>query len=393
MYVKRKLQSHLSRLAGQYPVVTVTGPRQSGKTTLCRRTFPKMAYVSLETPDVRAVAENDPRAFFERWPEAVIDEIQRVPDLLSYIQGIVDETDQPGRFILTGSAQLELMESVTQSLAGRTALLELLPFSYDEIHHRQGGDEPTLNDLLYTGLFPRIHDKGLNPTEACAFYTETYIQRDVRSILNIKDRSLFDTFLRLVAGQSGQLLNRTRLASDVGVAVNTISSWLSVLETGFVISFLRPHHANFRKRMTRSPKLYLVDSGLLCYLLGITEASQLASHPLRGAIFETFVVTELQKQACNRAARPALTFFRSSDGHEVDVLKAHGQSVWPIEIKSAATIRDRLADELKWYARLNPGARAGTIVYGGEESFPRTGFDILSFRAIERMDAESSGDL
>ena len=393
MYVKRKLQSHLSRLAGQYPVVTVTGPRQSGKTTLCRRTFPKMAYVSLETPDVRAVAENDPRAFFERWPEAVIDEIQRVPDLLSYIQGIVDETDQPGRFILTGSAQLELMESVTQSLAGRTALLELLPFSYDEIHHRQGGDEPTLNDLLYTGLFPRIHDKGLNPTEACAFYTETYIQRDVRSILNIKDRSLFDTFLRLVAGQSGQLLNRTRLASDVGVAVNTISSWLSVLETGFVVSFLRPHHANFRKRMTRSPKLYFVDTGLLCYLLGITEASQLASHPLRGAIFETFVVTELQKQACNRAARPALTFFRSSDGHEVDVLKAHGQSVWPIEIKSAATIRDRLADELKWYARLNPGARAGTIVYGGEESFPRTGFDILSFRAIERMDAESSGDL
>ena len=393
MYVKRKLQSHLSRLAGQYPVVTVTGPRQSGKTTLCRRTFPKMAYVSLETPDVRAVAENDPRAFFQRWPAAVIDEIQRVPDLLSYIQGIVDETDRPGRFILTGSAQLELMESVTQSLAGRTALLELLPFSYDEIHRRQAGDEPTLNDLLYTGLFPRIHDKGLNPTEACAFYTETYIQRDVRSILNIKDRSLFDTFLRLVAGQSGQLLNRTRLASDVGVAVNTISSWLSVLETGFVVSFLRPHHANFRKRMTRSPKLYLVDSGLMCYLLGITEASQLASHPLRGAIFETFVVTELQKQACNRAARPALTFFRSSDGHEVDVLKAHGQSVWPIEIKSAATIRDRLADELKWYARLNPGARAGTIVYGGEESFPRTGFDILSFRAIERMDAESSGDL
>ena len=393
MFIKRKLQSHLSRLAGQYPVVTVTGPRQSGKTTLCRKTFPEMAYVSLETPDVRALAENDPRAFFQRWPAAVIDEIQRVPDLLSYIQGIVDETDQPGRFILTGSAQLELMESVTQSLAGRTALLELLPFSYDEIYSPHGGAEPTLNDLLYTGLFPRIHDKGLNPTEAYAFYTETYIERDVRSILNIKDRSGFDTFLRLVAGQSGQLLNRTRLASDVGVAVNTISSWLSVLETGFVVSFLRPHHANFRKRMTRSPKLYLVDSGLMCYLLGITEASQLASHPLRGAIFETFAVSELQKQACNRAVRPALSFFRSSDGHEVDVLKAHGQSVWPVEIKSAATIRDRLADELKWYARLNPDARTGTIIYGGDENFPRTGFDILSFRAIEQMDAEGRGDL
>ena len=386
MFIKRKLQSHLSRLAGQYPVVTITGPRQSGKTTLCRKTFPEMAYVSLENPDVRAVAENDPRAFFQRWPAAVIDEIQRVPSLLSYIQGIVDETDRSGQFILTGSAQLELMESVTQSLAGRTALLELLPFSYDELYRRHADDEPTLNDLLYTGLFPRIHDKGLNPTEAYAFYTETYIERDVRSVLNIKDRSLFDTFLRLAAGQSGQLLNRARLADDVGVAVNTINSWLSVLETGFVVSFLRPHHANFRKRMTRSPKLYFVDTGLLCYLLGVTEASQLASHPLRGSIFETFVVGELRKHACNRAVRPALSFFRSSDGHEIDVLKGQGKSVWPIEIKSAATVRDRLADELKWYAKLNPDARAGTIIYGGEENFPRTGFDILSFRAIEQAE-------
>ena len=385
MFIKRKLQSHLVRLAGQYPVVTITGPRQSGKTTLCRKTFPQMDYVSLENPDVRAVAEDDPRAFFQRWPGAIIDEIQRVPGLLSYIQGIVDEADRPGQFILTGSAQLELMESVTQSLAGRTALLELLPFSYDELYARQSDDEPTLNDLMYTGLFPRIHDKGLNPTEAYAFYTETYIERDVRSILNIKDRSQFVTFLRLAAGQSAQLLNRTRLANDVGVAVNTISSWLSVLETGFVISFLRPHHANFRKRMTRSPKLYLVDTGLLCYLLGITEASQLASHPLRGSIFETFVVGELRKQACNSAVRPALSFFRSSDGHEIDVLKGQGRSVHPIEIKSAATIRDRLADELKWYANLNPDARNGTIIYGGEESFHRTGFDILSFRAIEQI--------
>jgi uncharacterized protein len=386
VFIKRKLQSHVSRLAGQYPVVTITGPRQSGKTTLCRKTFPEMAYVSLENPDVRAIAKDDPHAFFQRWPSAVIDEIQRVPSLLSYIQGIVDETDRAGQFILTGSAQLELMESVTQSLAGRTALLELLPFSYDELYPRHSDDEPTLNDLLYTGLFPRIHDKGLNPTEACAFYTETYIERDVRSVLNIKDRSLFDIFLRLVAGQSGQLLNRSRLADDVGVAVSTINSWLSVLETGFVISFLRPHHANFRKRMTRSPKLYFVDTGLLCYLLGVTEASQLASHPLRGSIFETFVVGELRKQACNRAVRPALSFFRSSDGHEVDVLKGQGKSVCPIEIKSAATVRDRLADGLKWYAKLNPDAQRGTIIYGGQESFPRTGFDILSFRAIEQLE-------
>ncbi|MGD9128363.1 MAG: ATP-binding protein [Planctomycetia bacterium] len=390
MTVPRTLQTKLAELAKQYPVVTITGPRQAGKTTLCKMVFPDMPYVSLENPDYRSIAADDPRAFFERWPTAIIDEIQRVPSLMSYIQGIVDESQSEGQFILTGSAQLELMESVTQSLAGRTALLKLFPFSYQECHTSEQFkvDDLSLDELLYKGMFPRIHDKNLNPTDAYAFYTETYIERDVRLILNLKDRSQFDTFLRLCAGRSGQVLNMTGLASDVGVSVNTIKSWLSVLETGFVISFLQPHQANYRKRLIKSPKLYMVDSGLMCYLLGITDASQLATHPLRGAIFETFVLSELQKQACNQGRRPRLFYFRSSDGHEVDVLIDKGITVKPLEIKSSATIRDSLADELKQYQKLNDQSEHGILVYGGDTDWPRTEFDALSFRSLHTLAAD-----
>ncbi|MBN1943781.1 MAG: ATP-binding protein [Phycisphaerae bacterium] len=387
MYIPRILESKLSRLAGQYPVVTITGPRQSGKTTLCKKVFPNMPYVSLEAPDHRALAQEDPRGFFARWPGAIIDEIQRVPSLLSYIQGIVDETPREGQFILTGSAQLELMESVTQSLAGRTALLKLYPFSLEELLECPGSSERRLklDELLYTGMFPRIHDKKLNPTEAHAFYTETYIERDVRSILQLKDRSLFATFLRLCAGRSAQVLNLTNLANDVGVSVNTIKSWLSVLETGFMISFLQPHHANYRKRLTKSPKLYFVDSGLMCYLLGITDAAQLATHPLRGAIFETFVVTELRKQAWNQGNRPRLFYYRTSDGHEVDVLIDKGETVKPVEIKSAITFRDSLTDELAFYGKLNPGAEKGVLIYGGDDDWPKSDANVLSYRSIHKL--------
>ena len=387
MTIPRTVQSKLSELSEQYPVVTITGPRQAGKTTLCKMVFPDMPYVSLENPDYRTIAEKDPRAFFKRWPTAIIDEIQRVPDLMSYIQGIVDETQREGQFILTGSAQLELMESVTQSLAGRTALLKLFPFSYAECYASEsfGPDDVSLDELLYKGMFPRIHDKKLNPTDAYAFYTETYLERDVRLILNLKDRSQFDTFLRLCAGRSGQLLNMTSLAGDVGVSVNTVKSWLSVLETGFAISFLRPHQANYRKRLIKSPKLYMVDCGLMCYLLGITDASQLAAHPLRGAIFETFVINELQKQAWNQGRRPRLFYFRSSDGHEVDVLIDKGTAVKPLEIKSSSTIRDSLADELRQYRKLNDQAERGVLVYGGDTDWPRTDFDVLSFRSLDNL--------
>lgn len=387
MYIPRILESKLSQLAGQYPVVTITGPRQAGKTTLCRKAFLDMPYVSLENPDHRIMAEKDPRSFFTRWPNAIIDEIQRVPDLMSYIQGIVDESQREGQFILTGSAQLELMDSVTQSLAGRTALLKLFPFSYDELREstKLTDESFRLDKLLYTGMFPRIHDKNLNSTEAYAYYTETYIERDVRSILHLKDRSLFATFLRLCAGRSGQVLNITNLANDVGVSVNTIKSWLSVLETGFMISFLQPHHANYRKRLIKSPKLYFLDSGLMCYLLGITDAAQLASHPLRGAIFETFIVTEMQKRSWNQGKRPRLFYFRTSDGHEVDVLIDKGNTVKPVEIKSAVTFRDSLADELAFYKKLNPHAEKGVLVYGSNDDWPKSDVNVLSYRSIHKL--------
>lgn len=388
MLIHRAIQPRLGALARQYPVVTVTGPRQSGKTTLCRMVFPEKPYVSLENPDHRALAQEDPRAFFDRWPEAIVDEIQRVPSLMSYIQGIVDETNRPGQFILTGSAQLELMESVTQSLAGRTALLKLMPFSYDELYGPTNPDpppEPDLDRLLFTGMFPRIHDRGLNPTDAYAFYTETYIERDVRSVLALKDRLQFDRFLRLCAGRSGQVLNMASLGSDVGVSANTIKSWLSVLETGFVVSFLQPHHKNYRKRLTKSPKTILMDSGLMCYLLGVTDAEQLASHPLRGAIFETFVIDELRKQAWNRGRRPRLSYFRSSDGREVDVLIDKGQTVAPVEVKSALTVRSELADGLRDFAKLADNAEKGVLVYGGDESWSATDYDVLSFRHLDRL--------
>jgi len=359
MLVPRQLARPMKRLAGQYPVLTLTGPRQSGKTTLCRMVFPEKAYVSLENPTHRGFAESDPHGFFATYPDgAVIDEVQRVPDLLSYIQGIVDEQQRPGQFILTGS-------------------------SYDEIHAE---NLPLLDDMLFRGFYPRIHDQKLDPTEAYAFYVETYLERDVRGLLNIRDRSMFELFLRLCAGRTGQLLNMTPLSNDVGVSVHTIKSWLSVLEASFLIYFLRPHHANFRKRLVKSPKLYFLDSGLVCYLLGITDAAQLVSHPLRGAIFETYVVTEMLKNSYNRVRRPNIYFFRDNTGHELDVLIDRSSAVRPVEIKSSATARPELFKSLEFYSKLNPDAEKGALVYAGENNQQRTRAEVLNFRSIARLE-------
>jgi len=373
----------LSRLADQYPVVTVTGPRQSGKTTLCKMVFPDRAYVSLEDPDARSLASRDPRGFFATYPDgAVIDEVQRVPDLLSYIQGIVDTHQRPGQFILTGSAQFELLAGISQSLAGRTALLTLQPFTYDEAY---GNDEPSLNDVLYRGLFPRVHDLDLDPVEAYAFYFQTYVERDVRQLLNIKDQSAFEHFVRLCAGQTGQLLNLSNLANDVGTSVPTAKSWLSVLEASYLVRLLRPHHANFGKRLRKTPKLYFVDTGLAAYLVGVKNAAQLTTHHLRGALVETFVVQELVKHQHNRVRQPDLYFFRDSTGNEVDVLLDHGENVCPVEIKSAATVRETMFRGLSFYRRLNPDTGRGTLVYGGDHDQTRTDFDVLSFRHLARL--------
>lgn len=382
MLVTREIEPGLKRLAGQYPVVTVTGPRQSGKTTLCRMAFPDTSYVSLENPDDRWFAVDNPRGFLtSHGRPLIIDEVQRVPNLLSYIQGIVDELGKAGQYILTGSSQFEPLASVSQSLAGRTALLKLLPFSYHEAYERS---KPAVNEMLFAGFYPGVHDRELDPREAYAFYVETYLERDVRSIVNIKDRSAFEQFLRLVAGRTGSMLNMTSLSTDTGVSVPTIKSWLSVLESSFIVSLLRPHHANFEKRLIKSPKLYVVDTGLVCNLLGITDSGQLGTHPLRGAVFETYVYAELLKQKYNLVRDPRLYFFRDNAGHEVDIVAEEADGVRPMEIKSGATLHSGSFTSLDYYRTLNPTSKRGILIYGGEGNQTRTDHDILDFRSIAK---------
>ena len=386
MLVQRALQPHLLRLAGKYPVVTVTGPRQSGKTTLCRMCFPDHPYASLENPDTRQFAIDDPNGFLAtHGTPLVIDEVQRVPNLLSYIQGQVDEHRSAGQYILTGSSQFELLAAVSQSLAGRTALLKLLPFSYGEAYPDEA---PGLNELLLRGFYPGVHDRKLDPVEAYSFYMETYLERDVLQLLRVKDRTTFEQLLRLAAGHTGRILNMSSLSMETGVSVPTIKSWLSVLEASFVIAFLRPHHANFRKRLIRSPKLYFLDTGIACRLLGIRSSAELATHPLRGSIFETYVFGELLKLQYNRVREGELFYFRDNSGHEVDVISDDGSLVRPIEIKSGATLRAELFRGLDYYRGLNPASDRGVLVYGGEGNQTRNDYDVLDFRSIASLGEE-----
>ncbi|OIO91113.1 MAG: AAA family ATPase [Armatimonadetes bacterium CG2_30_59_28] len=391
--VVREMQAVLLRLAGSYPVVTVTGPRQSGKTTLCRMAFPDRDYVSLESVDQRQFATDDPRGFLAQFPKgAVLDEVQRVPDLLSYIQTTVDERNRSGQYILTGSAQFELMDSVSQSLAGRTALLRLLPFTLEEAY--LGRDCPEIDSLLWRGFYPRIHDHNLNPSEALSFYFDTYVERDLRSLLNVRDLSQFERFVQLCAGRTGQILNLTGLGSDCGVTHNTARAWLSVLETSYLVYLLKPHARNLGRRLVRSPKLYFVDVGLATFLLGVEEPSQLTRHPLRGALFETFVVSEMLKQRFNRGLRSNLFFFRDSAGHEVDLLLESGQAVYLIEIKAGQTVASDFFRGLNFYRSLNSDSVAGMgVLYGGERCHTRQDTDVFGCRDIPSLYQSSENAL
>ncbi|OGX39383.1 MAG: AAA family ATPase [Omnitrophica WOR_2 bacterium RIFCSPHIGHO2_02_FULL_50_17] len=380
--IKRIVEQYLLRLAKQYPVITMTGPRQSGKTTLCRAAFPHKRYISLENLDSRRMAVKDPRRFLADLTEgAVLDEIQRAPGLLSYIQGIVDERKEEGMFILAGSQQFELMDSITQSLAGRTALLKLLPFSYAEVYGA-GRKKPDLNTVLFTGFYPRIFDKRLNPTEALAFYATTYIERDVRSLIRVQDLSRFETFLKICASQTGQILNLSHLSNECGIAVNTVKSWLSVLEASYIIFLLKPHHKNFRKRLIRSPKLYFVDVGLAAFLLDIQDAGHLKNHPLRGALFETFIVTEMLKERFNHVQTNNMYYFRDNVGNEVDVLMDMGSEVIPVEIKSGQTVADEFFKGLNYYRKLNPAVKQSWLVYGGDKLYREGGHHACPYDKI-----------
>ena len=384
--ITRRLEPHLRKLASRYAVVTLTGPRQSGKTTLARMAFPQSPYVSLELPSERSFALDDPIAFLARYPDGVIlDEIQRAPELLSYIQVVVDEDSTPGRFLLTGSQNLGLLDSVTQSLAGRTALVQLLPLDLDEL--RRFSNAPgDLNSVLWSGAYPRIHDRRLDPAEWLESYTATYVERDVRTVLNVGDLEALQTFLRMCAGRVGQLLNLSSLASDCGISQPTARRWLSVLEASFVLFRVSPFHGSFGKRLMKTPKLYFYDSGLAASLLGIERPDQLAHHPLRGGIFECWVASEILKAHFHRGRRPRLFFYRERGRLEIDFLIETGTDLIALEVKAGRTpsssffgafrlFEQRLAErgDARW--RLS----RRIVVYGGEESQRRSAGELVAW--------------
>jgi len=385
--ITRASESTIRTLLKGFPIVTLTGPRQSGKTTLARAIFSNKPYASLEDPDVRLAARDDPRAFLERFPDgAVLDEVQRCPDLLSYLQTAVDNDGRMGLFILTGSQQFGLLSGVTQSLAGRTAFVELLPFSLGELE--QADKLPKkLDDLLVKGGYPPLYDRQVPLSAWFGSYVTAYIERDVRQVLKVQDLETFQRFVRLCAGRTGQLLNLVALAADCGITHNTAKSWISVLEASYILFLLRPHHANFNKRLIKAPKLYFYDSGLVSWLLGIQTPQQLELHPLRGNIFETFVVAEFMKIRFNSGERPNLFFWRDSNGNEVDVIIEQGQKLMPVEIKSGKTIaRDFFVGLEKWNAMAGERAISPTLIYGGTDTYQHKGISVAGWRDIELAD-------
>ncbi|MFH1664977.1 MAG: ATP-binding protein [Candidatus Omnitrophota bacterium] len=384
MMIKRDSEKKLKELASRYSVVMLIGPRQSGKTTLCRNVFKNKPYVLLENPDQREYAHNDPRGFLAQFPDgAVFDEIQKVPELIEYLQGIVDSSKQKGLFILTGSQNLLLSHKITQSLAGRTAILNLLPFSFHEI--RETISNMSIDEIIFTGFFPRIYDEHLPPAEALNFYFKTYIERDVRELINLKDLLRFQTFIRLCAARTGQVLNVSSLGNEAGVSHQTARDWLSLLEVSFIVFRLPPFHRNYNKRLVKSPKLYFYDVGLAAHLLEITTVSHVRNHPLRGNLFENMVVAELIKDKFNQAKENNLCFFRDSNENEVDIIDQQADGLTAVEIKSSQTITPGLFKGLNYLEKISKDPVVEKyVIYGGDISQKRTNAHVLGFRNYYR---------
>ena len=375
--IEREITRRLTTLFQQYPFVTVTGPRQSGKTTLCRAAFPALDYANLEAPDQREFAESDPRGFLAQFDDgAIIDEVQHVPALMSYLQVVADERGQNGLFVLTGSEQFRLSDAIGQSLAGRTALLRLLPLSLTE--RQLAGVSGEVDDILYSGFYPRIIDQDLNATQALGDYFETYVERDVRRLGEIRNLSSFRRFVRLCAGRIGQLVNLSSLGADAGVSHTTARAWLTVLEASYIIFQLPPYHVNVSKRLVKSPKFYFCDVGLAAYLIGIENAEQVATHPLRGALFENAVVAEALKHRFNRGNRGNLSFFRDSKGLECDLLYPAGPGFAAFEAKSGATIGSDYFRSLHRVAEVVPDITSKTVVYGGRTRQSRSDSEVIT---------------
>jgi predicted AAA+ superfamily ATPase len=393
--VTRDITEELLRCGAEYPVVTILGPRQSGKTTLARMAFPKKPYFSLEDPDVRLAAEADPRGFLGQVEEgAVLDEVQRLPTLLSYLQGMVDSNGRRGRFILTGSHQPRLHEAISQSLAGRTAMLSLWPFCLRELRHYQPTYRPY--ELVVRGCFPRVYEEGLEPRRFYNGYLQTYVERDVRALMQLRDLSGFQQFLTLLAGRVGQVVHLGSLSNDVGVSSTTLRNWLSVLKASYVVFELPPFFENLRKRVIKSPKILFTDVGLAAFLLGIHTEEQASRDPLRGQLYENLVIAEIAKGALNRGIRPELYFYRDSHGHEVDLLIRESGRLTPVEIKSAGTFSGDFVKGLERFREL-AGDRVtqGSVLYNGEQEFHVHGvraFNPLQVEDVwESVTAEHSG--
>lgn len=365
---QRQITTELIESSQEYPVVTLLGPRQSGKTTLARTTFPDKPYFLLETPDVRLAAETDPKGFLSQLPEgAILDEIQRVPILLSYIQGIVDEHQKPGFFILTGSHQVDLQQAVNQSLAGRTAILTLLPLSLSEL--RQQNETTDAFEYIWKGAYPRLHQFQLKPERFYNGYLQTYVERDVRAMINLADLASFQQFLILLAGRIGQVINYSSLSNDIGVSSVTIKSWISVLKASYLVFELPPFFENIRKRVVKSPKLYFTDTGLATYLLGIHTQEQVSRDPLRGNLYENLIILEIRKAFLNQGKRPDLYFYRDSNGNEVDLLIRNHRGLLPVEIKSSATFNKQFLKGIEHFREVSEDCLPeGHVFYNGADS-------------------------
>ena len=383
--IARQLSKKALELFGQFPALMITGPRQSGKTTLIKSLFSELPYVSLEEPDIRQRAMDDPRSFLSNYRNgAVFDEVQRVPNLFSYLQSLLDEN--PARhFVLSGSQHFLLMEQVTQSLAGRVAILQLLPFSLSEM--KNGGLMlNTLEEALFFGGYPRIFNQNISPYDFHTSYLQTYIERDVRQLRQVSDLNLFVRFIRLCAGRIGQLLNIHSLASDAGVSTPTAQAWLSALETSHIIFLLQPHFKNFNKRLVKTPKLYFTDTGLACNLLGIEKSEQLSSHFLKGGLFENLIILELLKNRYNEGKKSNLYFWRDNHGHEIDCLIENRELFKALEIKSSQTTNTAFFDGLRYWKDLTTDfTESIDIVFGGNSSIQASKGNYISWRDLERL--------
>lgn len=386
--LKRKLEPELKRLAKEFPVVAIFGPRQSGKTTLAQMAFKNYKYINLETPSIQKIAQADPMGFLETYFKEkgiILDEVQNIPELLSYIQVYVDEHKKNGFFIITGSQNILLNQSISQSLAGRVAIVTLLPLALDELNKKDMVPQSFVK-AIFKGSYPRVLIQKKSPLDWYPVYIRTYVERDVRQIKNITDLSLFQHFVELCAGRIGQLLNISSLGNDCGVSDNTINAWLSILEACYIIFLLRPYHKNFSKRLVKAEKLYFYDTGLACSLLGIESEEMLMRHSLKGNLFESLVVSELMKGYFNAGRQPRLYFWRDNHGHEIDCVIEKGESLIGIEIKAGKTINTSFFDGLVYWNNLtHADPRNSFVVYGGDEQYKQQGMRVLGWQALTKI--------